>query len=251
MMNARSIDRQPTKLWRLHQQRIAAHPERSLAEQTFARALTRVETPPEDKQRPRYIPRLPPAGQLLDLWEDEHRDEVDPLESRIDLETCEKRLFVLGLSFLRAAEDNDLVRVTQLLDHEFPVNFQNPRTLETALHSAAARSHRGVIRALVARRDCDYLAQDFVGRFPFNTAYFFGNDPAIERLLLTKARKRARAEGLDLFRAQMELLEKWAREDWYNARAEDAQPDIVTPTRYVSISPGDEDPPRPRPRAEP
>lgn len=153
---------------------------------------------------------------LLRRWTAEYGTVQDEAPHQ-DRETFERRLFDLGLDLLDAAETGNARRLADLMADGFPVNFQHPQTLETALHKAGARSHREVVRALIRSGACDYLIQDSDGRFPHHSAEFFGNDPTIERLLVKKARQQAGRDGVDLFRIQLALLERWANQDWFIA----------------------------------
>ncbi len=156
---------------------------------------------------------------LLDLMQSaseikqEERDEMDHFTKQ----GKEKEIFKLGLEFLQAAHDGRVDRVKELIDAEFPVDFQHPQRLTTALHEAASQSHSDVVRVLANSGACDYLLPDFRGRLAYNCAELFGRDPEIERLLLEKTKEQAQDDGVDLLKQQTELLKQWSKQRWFNA----------------------------------
>lgn len=152
---------------------------------------------------------------LLELVQEE-RDAMD----RTTKQANEKEIFKLGLEFLKAAHEGNVERVQELITAEFPVNFQHPRQLTTALHEAATQDQKGVVRVLVDTGDCDYLRGDFRGRLAYNCAELFGRDPEIELLLLEKTREQAQKDGVDLFEQQTALLAQWSKQRWFNALPE-------------------------------
>lgn len=134
--------------------------------------------------------------------------------------TSEKKIFKLGLEFLKAAHDGNVERVQELIAAEFPVNFQHPQQLTTALHEAATQGQKDVVKVLVDSGDCDYLRGDFRGRLAYNCAELFGRDPGIERLLLEKTREQAQKDGVNLLEQQTALLMQWSKQRWFNALPE-------------------------------
>lgn len=106
----------------------------------------------------------------------------------------------LGREFLRAVERGDDAQVRMFLAAGFPPNWQDPETGETALHVAAGAKARAVVRLLVETGFCDYLLRDAQGRLASELAFTHGEDPALARLLGTKERKQAEAQGITLKR---------------------------------------------------
>ena len=102
----------------------------------------------------------------------------------------------IGNEFLRFADLGDDIRIAAIIDEGFPVNYQDKRNGETALHYAAATDARDVVRVLVESGRCDYLIRDIWGRLPSELALVHGDDPALARLLRIKERKQAQAQGI-------------------------------------------------------
>jgi hypothetical protein len=106
----------------------------------------------------------------------------------------------LGREFLRAAERGNAPMVGAYIEEGFPLNFQDRLTLETALHISAAAKARSVLRVLLDCGLCNFLLRDKGGRLASELAYLFGRDPAAARLLGSKERKQAEAQGISLTR---------------------------------------------------
>jgi len=106
----------------------------------------------------------------------------------------------LGRDFLKAAERGNAPVVGAYIEEGFPVNFQDRQTQETALHISAGTSARKVLRVLLDCGLCNFLLRDKGGRLASELAYLFGHDPAAARLLGTKERKQAEAQGIALTR---------------------------------------------------
>jgi hypothetical protein len=106
----------------------------------------------------------------------------------------------LGREFLQAAKRGNAPMVGAYIEEGFPPNFQDRLTLETALHISAATRARRVLRVLLDCGLCNFLLRDKGGRLASELAYLFGHDPAAARLLGTKERKQAEAQGLTLTR---------------------------------------------------
>lgn len=107
---------------------------------------------------------------------------------------------ILGREYLRAAEIGDYGRIDAFIDGGFPINYQDRRNGETALHYAAASDARRVVVTLLATDACNYLLRDNWGRLPSELAYLYGRDPALARLLAIKERKQAEREGIKITR---------------------------------------------------
>jgi hypothetical protein len=111
-------------------------------------------------------------------------------------DTVEYRL--LGRDFLQAVKRGNPETVLAYLKAGMPVNYQDPKTKQAALHVAAACKAREAIRALASRPDCNFILRDRHGRLPSELAYEFGVDPALARYLTIKEFKQAKAEGCTL-----------------------------------------------------
>lgn len=102
--------------------------------------------------------------------------------------------------FLIATERGNPDTLRIYLDAGIDVNYQDPKTGQTALHVLAAAQARQAIRVLLASGKCDFLIRDKRGRLASELAYMFGEDPALARLLGNKERKQAEAQGIKLTR---------------------------------------------------
>jgi hypothetical protein len=106
----------------------------------------------------------------------------------------------LGREFLKGVERGNAPVVGAYIEEGFPVNYQDRQTQETALHISAATKARKVLRVLLDCKLCNFLLRDKGGRLASELAYLFGQDPAAARLLATKERKQAEAQGIKLTR---------------------------------------------------
>jgi len=102
--------------------------------------------------------------------------------------------------FLSAAERGNPQTLQIYLDTGIDVNFQDPKTGQTALHVSSASRAREAVRVLLASGKCDYLIRDRRGRLASELAYLYGEDPALARLLGNKERKQAERYGMKLTR---------------------------------------------------
>jgi hypothetical protein len=100
----------------------------------------------------------------------------------------------LGREFLKAAERGNAPVVGAYIEEGFPANYQDRQTEETALHISAGTRARKVLRVLLDCGLCNFLLRDKGGRLPSE------HDPAAARLLGTKERKQAEAQGITLTR---------------------------------------------------
>jgi len=106
----------------------------------------------------------------------------------------------LGREFLKAVERGNAPAVGAYIEEGFPANYQDRQTQETALHVSAGTRARKVLRVLLDCGLCNFLLRDKGGRLASELAYLFGHDPAAARLLGTKERKQAEAQGITLTR---------------------------------------------------
>ncbi len=101
-----------------------------------------------------------------------------------------------GEEYLLAARRGDAHFFELYLSFGMPVNYQHPKTGETALHIAASRRARHIIRAILKTGKCDFLVRDNQGRLASEMAHLYGRDPAVTRLLGLKERKQGEAQGI-------------------------------------------------------
>jgi hypothetical protein len=106
----------------------------------------------------------------------------------------------LGREFLKAVERGNAPAVGAYIEEGFPPNYQDRQTEETALHISAGTRARKVLRVLLDCGLCNFLLRDKGGRLASELAYLFGQDPAAARLLGTKERMQAEAQGIKLTR---------------------------------------------------
>lgn len=82
----------------------------------------------------------------------------------------ENILFELGLEFIAAVDKPDHKTMQKYVDNDYPVNFQHPRTLQTALHVSAYRHDIKGIEILLSTGQCNTLIQDRMCKIPFINA---------------------------------------------------------------------------------
>lgn len=100
-----------------------------------------------------------------------------------------------GEEFLQAAERGDQHFFELYLAFGMPVNYQHPKTGETALHIAARRRARWIVRVLIRRSGVSYLIRDNQGRLASELAHLYGRDGAVTRLLGLKERAQGEKRG--------------------------------------------------------
>ncbi|MDF1600949.1 ankyrin repeat domain-containing protein [Mesorhizobium sp. YIM 152430] len=93
----------------------------------------------------------------------------------------------LPQAFIAAAKAGDTDTIRRMLDSGFTaINHVEPQTGFTALHYAAARNARGVLKLLLATGACDYSLRDRQGRTAARLAVEVADNPAAGRLLYDK-----------------------------------------------------------------
>lgn len=107
---------------------------------------------------------------------------------------------MIGREWLEACRRGVGQTVQLFIDLGMDVNYQDPRTGQGALHSAAGSGARESLSAILRSGQCDFLLRDDQGRLASECAYLFGRDTALARLLGNKERKQALAQGIDLTR---------------------------------------------------
>ncbi len=86
------------------------------------------------------------------------------------------------------------------IEEGFPVNWQDARTGQSALHVGAAAKARRALVILAESGRCDFLLRDKEGRFASEMAFLFGDDPAAARWLRIHERRQAAERGIMLTR---------------------------------------------------
>ena len=106
----------------------------------------------------------------------------------------------LGKEFLQAAEHGNAKKLQAFIADGFPVNYQDPRSQETALHIVAACQARKALRVLLDTGEVDFLLRDRKGRLASEMAAVFGEDLAVARLLRIHEKKQGAAQGIKVTR---------------------------------------------------
>jgi ankyrin repeat protein len=160
----------------------------------------------------RRVNRLQPPSRPDDLsdagmpfWADRAtraKRTVEEIEADIqrNLDRFAYGWITLGEQFLAAAEDADPERLKKLAAEGADINYRDPRTFATALHYVAAQGARPALRALLKIGGCDFLLRDKWKRLASEMAGVYGDDLAMERLLLKKEIRQARDGGIPLDR---------------------------------------------------
>lgn len=107
---------------------------------------------------------------------------------------------LLARRFFAAVERGDAITVLAYIRIGYDVNKKRERLGDTALHIAAARNAKDVLKVLIESRQCDFLIRDNRGRLASEMAYLFGDNPAAARLLGNKERQQAKVQGVKLTR---------------------------------------------------
>ncbi|MGQ4878897.1 ankyrin repeat domain-containing protein [Billgrantia sp. LNSP4103-1] len=102
---------------------------------------------------------------------------------------------MLGREFLQAVERGNPDTVEAYVEAGMPVNYQDVKTGQSALHIAAAARARQAVRVLARQPGCNFILRDRQGRLPSELAYAFGNDPALSRYLTIREFRQAKAEN--------------------------------------------------------
>jgi hypothetical protein len=103
----------------------------------------------------------------------------------------------LDLAFVQAVLRGDEIEAERLLAQGADVNCREPGIGATALHYAASRSMRPVLRILIRQPGLDYLATDRKRRLPSTYAWEISGDPVIGRFLVRKEVAQAHERGID------------------------------------------------------
>lgn len=141
----------------------------------------------------------PPEKGFIKTYHENLRRHINAVMAQPESERAQ-HLPELGKEFLEACMrgNPDTVKIFVALGMD--VNYQDLRTGDTGLHSAAGTQARRAIKVLLKTDKCDHLLRDNKGRLASEVAYQFGRDPALARLLGNKERKQAEAQGIKLTR---------------------------------------------------
>ena len=130
----------------------------------------------------------------------------------------ERKLISLGLEFLAAVRWHEFDKMEEFLDEDFPVNFQDPRTLETAMHIATEFNNERAIRMLLETEKCDLLIKDRIGRLPVsNLLLAKGVTEELGWDVRTASEAQARERGIDFATYHRECIEEFLphmRKSW-------------------------------------
>lgn len=113
---------------------------------------------------------------------------------------ADKAMSALGREFLHIARRGNLRMLSGFIEEGFPVNWQDARTGQCALHVGAAAKSRKALVILVECARCDFLLRDKEGRLASELAFLFGDDPAVARWLRIHERQQAAERGIILTR---------------------------------------------------
>lgn len=153
---------------------------------------------------------------LLYLWSEAHATASKDGDSMEGDKGKEEKIFELGMEFLDTVNTGNFDRCMELLNSGVPVNFQHPRTRETALHIAAGNTGWAWIKALNEHKDINFLIRDRQGKLPWDNANFFALDPKLADYLAEKTRAQAARDGVDLLAEHRGWVRKWFNEPWFN-----------------------------------
>jgi hypothetical protein len=149
------------------------------------------ETPQEQRTHWRNI-----AQRLAERARDGNATGDDQLPQLRD----DRAMNIMAREFLQAAERGNPQMTGAYIEEGFPVNWQSPKTGETALHVSASAGARNALRVLVGCGQCNYLLRDKRGRLASELAYLYGRDSAVTRWLRIHERRQAKAQGIKLTR---------------------------------------------------
>jgi hypothetical protein len=113
---------------------------------------------------------------------------------------ADRTMNALAREFLHIARRGNLRMLSGFIEEGFPVNWQDARTGQSALHIAAAAKGRKALLILAESGRCDFLLRDKEGRLASEMAFLFGDDPAAARWLRIHERRQAAERGITLTR---------------------------------------------------
>lgn len=176
--------------------------------QSVAAAITRLRDRIEKRRAASWQPEPAEAvGERKARWQQLAADYAQKLDSGDYIAddllaqlATDKAMNALGREFLHIARRGNLRMLTGFMEEGFPVNWQDARNGQAALHVAAAAKARKALLVLTESNRCDFLLRDKEGRLASEMAFLFGDDPAAARLLRIHERRQAAAKGITLTR---------------------------------------------------
>jgi len=134
---------------------------------------------------------------IKDAFKTADHELFPPLEEKhhklLELKPGEEALEVYGRRLIDCVRTGQVYSTAMLIAHGASVNFQDERGL-TPLHHAVMHG-RSCTRVLIASEKCDYLIKDKKNRYAFELAIEWGMDYGLARLLITKQKEQAYAQG--------------------------------------------------------
>lgn len=102
-----------------------------------------------------------------------------------------------GRMLVSAASTGAWQDVEGFLNENGDINFAHEETGFTALHYAASREIRALLRILIRHKELNYLARDKKGRLPSTLAFEIAGNALMGRFLMKKEMQQARERGVD------------------------------------------------------
>lgn len=152
---------------------------------------------------------------MLNLWSDLQTgfDEYEDVEVE---KGQEEKVFDLCMEMFHTIKFGKIERFKELVDAQVPVNFQHPKSKETALHMAAGMTAWNWVKVLGEHPDTDFLIRDSFGRLPWNTAEYFALDTETAEYILEKTKAQAGRDNVDLIAEHRTWLRQWFTQPWFN-----------------------------------
>ncbi|SEP93003.1 ankyrin repeat domain-containing protein [Nitrosomonas ureae] len=122
------------------------------------------------------------------------------------------KLTELGIAFVEAADKCDRETMQRYIDNGYPVNFQHPKTLETALHNSVFHHDVKAIKMLLGTGKCDLFLQDRASKIPYMNAHLAEPNDEVAQLLIEPMEKAAIEQGINLPKLVAELTYEYERE---------------------------------------
>lgn len=131
---------------------------------------------------------------------------------------AEANLVNLGVAFVNAgAHIHGLKFLKEAHALGFPINFQHPSHLGTALHTACFTNEEAKIKWLISTGECDYPLLDKYERSAVDLIQLEHpyNEELLDELhMLTY--KAATEKGIDYAKNKRERVRRWHQSDWYH-----------------------------------
>lgn len=121
------------------------------------------------------------------------------------------KLTELGIAFVEAADKCDRETMQRYIDNDYPVNFQHPKTLETALHNSVYHHDVKAIKILLDTGKCDFFIQDRASKIPYMNAHLARPNNEVAKLIIKPMKKAAEEQGINLPKLVAELTYEYER----------------------------------------